>query len=392
MEENGTAWIQEFDVLNGRISRIFHNKSGRENARKYLSGLLSSAQRKNGWQLSENVGEKTPYALQQFLYRGSWSAESLRDELRSYVAETIGSEEGVLVVDETGFLKQGKKSCGVKRQYSGTAGRVENCQIGVFLTYASGKGYAAMDRRLYLPEEWINDAVRRKEAGIPEEVTFQTKPQLAMEMIRQAHEAGVPFAWVTGDSVYGDFRGIRQYCESTGKGYVLCVSGKESLWIGFQQHRVSKLLASLDSDRWQAISCGDGSKGERVYDWQVIALNHPPCAGTMRCLLVRKSQTTGELRAYVCFAASSTTLEDLVRIAGMRWTVETSFAETKSEVGLDQYEVRSYHGWYKHITLACLAHALLTRLSCLTSERTFQQCVRSSSSLAAFKRGRGLRG
>lgn len=392
MEEKSREWEQEFEGLMGRVGKVFHNKAGRENARKYINGLLSNVERKNGWQLSENAGEKTPYALQQFLYRGNWSAEGLRDELRNYVSETLGGEEGVLVVDETGFLKQGKKSCGVKRQYSGTAGRIENCQIGVFLSYASSKGYAMMDRRLYLPEEWTEDVQRRKEAGIPDEVTFQTKPQMALEMIRQTHEASVPFGWVTGDSVYGGFREIRQYCESIGKSYVLCVSSNESLWIGFRQYRVSALLADLNPDQWQQISCGDGSKGERIYDWQTIALNCPPIPGTMRCLLVRKNQATGKMRGYVCFSEASTTLEQLVRIAGMRWTVESSFAETKSEVGLDQYEVRSYHGWYKHITLACLAHALLTRLTCQTSDRTIQQHVRGSSSLDEFKRGRCLLG
>lgn len=392
MKEKIQAWQQGFEELSERIRGVFCSQSGRENARKYISGLLGSAERKNGWQLSETVGEKTPYALQQFVYRGNWSADDLRDELRGYVTESLGSKDGVLVVDETGFLKQGKKSCGVKRQYSGTAGRIANCQIGVFLTYASSAGYAVMDRRLYLPEEWTSDAERRKEAGIPEEVTFQTKPQMALEMIRDTHEAGVPFAWVTGDSVYGDYRDIREYCESIGKSYVLCVSGKESLWIGFGQHRVSKLLASLEPERWQTFSCGDGSKGERIYDWQAIALNCSSHADTLRCLLVRRNQTTGELRGYVCCAAKTVTLAELVRIAGMRWTVESSFAEMKSEVGLDQYEVRSYHGWYKHITLSCLAHALLTRLSCASAAMAFQQQVKSASSLTAFKRGRGLHG
>jgi SRSO17 transposase len=397
MSKLSNKWEEEFEKLNQRIAGVYHNEAGQANARKYLSGLLSDAERKNGWQLSEKVGESTPYALQQFLYRGVWSADALRDELRSYVAETLGSEEGVLVVDETGFLKQGKKSCGVKRQYSGTAGRVENCQIGVFLAYASSKGYAMMDRELYLPKEWTEDELRRKESGIPDEVVFQTKPQMALTMIREAHKAGVPFGWVAGDSVYGDVRAIREYCESIGKGYVLCVSGKESLWIGFEPYRVSELLSNLDADAnsWRSISCGKGSKGERMYDWQMLALNSPSYPGfpeAKRSLLVRKSQTTGEVRAYVCWSAHSATIEEYVRIAGVRWTVETSFAETKSEVGLDEYEVHSYNGWYKHITLSCLAHAFLTQLSGLTSDRTMQQCLSSASNFAEFKRGRNLRG
>ena len=392
MEEKKNTWEKEYKGMLDRIKDVFSNKSGRENAGKYIRGLLSKVERKNGWQLSESIGAKTPYALQQFIYRGNWDADELRDKARSYVAETLGSEEGVVVVDETGFLKQGKKSCGVKRQYSGTAGRIENCQIGVFMTYASSKGYALIDRRLYLPEEWVKDTERRNEAGVPEKVCFQTKPEMALEMIEQTYEAGVSFGWVTGDSVYGDYRDIRQYCESKGKKYVLCVSGKESLWLGMRQYRVSKMLENLRPEQWEQASCGEGSKGERIYDWQVLALNSPPYDEFMRCLLVRRNQTTGKMRGYICFAPNTTTLEELVGIAGMRWRVEMSFAETKSEVGLDQYEVRSYNGWYRHITLACLAHAFLTHLSSLTSDRTMQQYVSSSSSLGAFKRGRNLRG
>ncbi|MDL2318751.1 IS701 family transposase, partial [Eubacteriales bacterium OttesenSCG-928-A19] len=373
------------------IRGVFPSKSGEENARKYIIGLLSGAERKNGWQLAEVAGEKTPYALQQFLYRGRWDANRLRDKAREYVVETIGSPEGVLVVDETGFLKQGKKSCGVKRQYSGTAGRIENCQVGVFITYASDRGHTMIDRALYLPQEWIEDKARRKASGIPEEVVFQTKPQMALSMLKRAQEADIPFRWVTGDSVYGDFRGIRQWCETVGKSYVLSVSGKETLWIGYRQYRVGKLLEQLNPENWQEASCGDGSKGARVYDWQLMRINTPPVEGYARHLLVRKSKSSGKLRAYVCFAPADTPALKLIETAGTRWTVEDSFAETKSQVGLDQYEVRSYDGWYKHITLACVAHALLTHISSITSNGgSFQRYDPANSSLEAFKRGRGL--
>ena len=181
---------------------VVSNKLGLQNMKKYIIGLLGNAERKNGWQLSEYVGEETPYNLQQFLYRGRFSADELRDKLREYTIGNIGAEEGILVVDETGFLKQGKESCGVKRQYSGTAGRIENCQIGVFLSYASEKGHCPIDRRLYMPKEWTDDEQRRKKAGVPEEITFKTKPEMALEMIQEATSAGVPYRWVTGDSVY----------------------------------------------------------------------------------------------------------------------------------------------------------------------------------------------
>ncbi len=358
-----------------------------------MTGLLSPIERKNGWQMAEAVGEATPYALQQFIYRGQYSADRLRDHLRDYVNEELGEEDGVLVVDETGFLKQGKMSCGVKRQYSGTAGRIENCQIGVFLTYAGQKGHAPIDRRLYIPEDWFNAPERCRKAGIPEKVKFQTKPKMALEMIQEATVAGVPYRWVAGDCVYGDYRTIRLWLEEARKCYVLCVSGKEYIQIGWKRVSVGSVLKGLDDDNWFEASCGDGSKGARVYDWQEIEIGFEPLEGWKRRLLIRRSKTASqELRAYACFAPSGTPIEKLVQIAGTRWTVERCFAESKSEVGLDQYEVRSYWGWYKHITFACLALALLTSLSGNSLDgQTIQQHNPSSSSLEAFKKGRGLR-
>ena len=375
-----------------KIRRVFATSSGREQAKNYILGLMSPIGRKNGWQMAECLGQKTPYAIQQFLYRGKWSADEMRDCMRRYISEQIGEPDAVMVVDETGFLKQGKKSCGVIRQYSGTAGRVENCQVGVFLTYASSRGYTILDRRLYLPKEWEEDKERRRAVGVPEETQFQTKPQMALEMIQEAVEAGVPFTWVTGDSIYGDFRDIRMWLESQGKRYVLCVSGKEHVWSGLKQHRVSKLLENLPVEGWIRESAGTGSKGERLYDWILLHLNPPPMEGWARYLLVRRSiDKPGVLRAYVCCAPEDIPMQTLIRIAGTRWTVETCFAESKGQVGLDQYEVRSYAGWYKHITLACLTHALLTVLK--TACTVFPSVPipkPSDSSLEAFKKGRGL--
>jgi len=375
-----------------RIGKVFPSEPGLRTARKYMQGLLSPIERKNGWQMAEAVGDTTPYVMQQFLYRGQFSADELRDELRGYVSEKLGDEDGVLVVDETGFLKQGKMSCGVKRQYSGTAGRIENCQIGVFLTYASGKGHAPIDRRLYIPEDWFSDPERCRKAGIPENVIFQTKPKMALEMIQEATAAGVPYRWVTGDCVYGDYRTIRMWLEDIRKCYVLCVSGKEYIQDGWRRISVSSILKGLDEDGWFEASCGDGSKGARIYDWQVSGITTPSIDGWKRHLLVRRSKTDGAMRAYICFAPENTPVEKLVQIAGTRWTVERCFAESKSEVGLDQYEVRSYSGWYKHITFACLALALLTCISSYSLDtKSIQQHNPSSSSLEGFKRGRGLR-
>ncbi len=393
MELPGKELETGFNEILGRIGKEFASESGFRSAKKYITGLLSPIERKNGWQMAEAVGEATPYALQQFIYRGQYSADRLRDHLRDYVNEELGEEDGVLVVDETGFLKQGKMSCGVKRQYSGTAGRIENCQIGVFLTYAGQKGHAPIDRRLYIPEDWFNAPERCRKAGIPEKVKFQTKPKMALEMIQEATVAGVPYRWVTGDCVYGDYRTIRLWLEEARKCYVLCVSGKEYIQIGWKRVSVGSVLKGLDDDNWFEASCGDGSKGARVYDWQAIEIGYEPLEGWKRRLLIRRSKTASqELRAYACFAPSGTPVEKLVQIAGTRWTVERCFAESKSEVGLDQYEVRSYWGWYKHITFACLALALLTSLSGNSMDgQPIQQHNPSSSSLEAFKKGRGLR-
>jgi SRSO17 transposase len=383
---------QEMEELWERIGPVYRGRGGREQARGYVLGLLSPIERKNGWQMAEGLGRRTPYAIQQFLYRGRWSSDGLRDVLRSYVSERIGRPDGVLVVDETGFLKQGKKSCGVMRQYSGTAGRVENCQVGVFLTYASRAGYTMLDRRLYLPKEWAEDGARRNAAGVPEGVVFQTKPQMALEMLQEAARAEVPFSWVAGDSVYGDYREIRTWLEAQGKGYVLCVSRKEHVWIGDEQYRVSEVLGAIPEEAWRVESAGHGSKGERLFEWALLELNKPMVKGWKRWLLIRRSLAKPEeLRAYACSAPEDTTLEKLVEIAGARWTVETSFAESKGEVGLDQYEVRSYSGWYKHITLACIAHAFLTILRAASGTKSpLSAPPAAESTLDAFKRGRGL--
>jgi SRSO17 transposase len=342
--------------------------------------------------MAENIGEETPYRLQQFLYRGQFSADSLRDELRSYVGEKLGQPEGVLVVDDTGFLKQGKKSCGVKRQYTGTAGKIANCQIGVFLTYAGDKGHAPIDRRLYLPEEWCEDMDGRREAGIPEEVTFHTKPEIALEMIREATASGVPYTWVTGDCAYGDYWAMRRWLEEHGKCYVLCVSGKEHVWLGARKIRVSEILQSLPEEGWFEASCGDGSKGARVYDWMCFDLHQPRAGDFTRSMLVRRSKANkDDMQAFACCAPKNTPDEKLAETAGVRWTVERCFAEAKSEVGMDHYEVRTFNGWYKHITLACLALALITVLSAYSLDmKPLQAHNPDSHSLDAFKRGRNL--
>jgi SRSO17 transposase len=357
---------EERERLMEYIKNCFNDKRGREQAIKYICGLLCPIERKNGWQMAEALGDSTPYAIQQFLYRGRWEANDLRDSTRDYIKANMNSEDGVLVVDETGFLKKGNKSVGVKRQYSGTAGRIENSQVGVFLTYAAPQGFTIIDRELYIPEEWIDDKNRCEEAGIPETVEFKTKPQMALDMMKSAYQADVAFSWVTADSVYGDSGYISRWLESIEKSYVLAVSGKAYVWQGSQQHRVSTILEKLPEEGWFRLSCGSGSKGERYYDWLAIEIDSPSSGYWKRRLLVRKSiSAPSDLQAYICFCSEDTTLQKLAEIAGSRWTVEQSFEEAKGEVGLDHYEVRSYQGWYKHISLACCALALLTVIKSL---------------------------
>lgn len=318
--------------------------------------------------------------------------------------EHLGGDEGVLIVDETGFIKKGDKSVGVKRQYTGTMGKTENCQVGVFLAYASEQGQAFIDRELYLPEEWAQDEQRRKRAGVPETVGMRTKPELAKEMLRRALDAGVKAAWVVADSVYGDTRRLGMFLEEREQPYVLALSGKAHVWAGFYQHRVSAVLESLrqgDSaleeagGGWRRLSAGDGSKGPRLYDWLRLPLNPPMQEGFERWLLVRRSiEDPDELAAYTIFAPENTTLAELARVAGSRWRVEIGFKEAKGEVGLSHYEVRSWHGWYRHVTLALFAHAFLAAIRAKGQDIEASQKgapkPEGTDSLLVFKRGRGL--
>jgi SRSO17 transposase len=329
------------------------------------------------------------------LSRADWDAEAVREELRRYVVQHLGDPHGVLVLDETGFPKKGRHSAGVARQYRGTLGKVDNCQIGVFLSYASPLGYALLDRELYLPQEWTDDPARCQQAGIPEDRGFATKPQLARQMLARAFAAGVPATWVTGDSVYGDDRRLRLWLEAQPHAYVLALSGKAYVWLGPQQRRVNTLLASLPADGWRRLSAGAGAKGPRWYDWRWLPLAAPLEPGWRRWLLVRRSLSEpADVTAYVVFVPQPTTLEEVVRVAGSRWTIESSFEAAKGEVGLDHYEVRSWTAWYRHMTLAMWALALLTvmraGMMALDMLKKSLPPPQGASPLAAFKARRGL--
>jgi SRSO17 transposase len=295
------------------------------------------------------------------LSRADWDADAVRAELRPYSMQHLGDPNGVLVLDETGVRKKGPHSAGVARQYRGTVGKVDNCHIGVFLRYASPLGYALLDRERYLPQEWTDDRERCRQVGIPEDRHLATTPQLAQQMLARALAAGVPAPWVPGDSVYGDNRPLRQWLEAQPQADVLAVSGQEYVWLGAQQRQGQTLLASLPVEGWTRLSAGDGAKGPRWYAWRWVSLADPVDPTWRRWWLVRRSRSEPtDLTAYVVFAPPPTTLEAVVRVAGSRWTVERSFEAATGEVGLDQDEVRSWTAWYRPITLAMWALALLT--------------------------------
>jgi SRSO17 transposase len=350
--------------LEARLGALFVRAEPRRQAGLYLEGLLSAAKRKNGWQLAEQIGDARPWRTQRVLSHVPWDQDAARDLCRHHVIEHLGAADGVLIVDETGFLKKGEHSVGVARQYSGTAGRVENAQIGVFLAYASGKGHALIDRELYLPEDWCENTGKRTGAAIPEEVAFATKPALAGRMIGRALDAGLPCAWVLGDEIYGSDRRLRMDLERRGQPFVLAIRSNEKLWAVLDkhlgQHAASRLAASLPSQAWRRLSAGAGSKGERLYDWarlRLTRLQEPPWD---HWLLVRRSRKDPKDHAYyVVFGPARTTLAALARVAGRRWAIEECFEVAKQEVGLADYEIRSWHGWYRHVTLAMLALAFL---------------------------------
>lgn len=389
------VWNQYWAELQRRIGPLFARSEARKRALAYLAGLLSPAERKNSWQLAEISGDHNPYGFQNLLGRACWDADALRDRLYKYLTDYLADDEVTGVLDETGFLKKGKQSAGVARQYSGTAGRIENCQIGVFLAYASRKGHTLLDRELYLPEEWTSDPQRCGQAGIPAERTFATKPALAIEMLQRSFAAGVSFTWITGDSVYGDNRPLRQWLEEQRQPYLLALSGKEWVWNAGEQQRVGDLLQGLPSQGWQQLSAGAGSKGPRLYDWLLLELSTPAPVGFVRYLLVRRSLTDpSALTAYLVFARTQPSLVRLVQVAGMRWTVEESIQTAKGEVGLDQYEVRSWTGWYRHITLTMWAQAFLTVVRAERGKSVVPKkglvTRKVTGSLAMFKVRRGL--
>src|SRR5664280_2740658 len=366
MEKRLSGWKRELLRAHGLIADLFVRSEPRALSLAYLQGLLSGCERKNGWQLAEWMEEAAPYRVQHLLDRARWDADAARDQLRNYVVEELSSPDAVLIVDETGFVKKGRHSAGVKRQYSGTAGRIENSQVGVFLCYGSAQGAALVDRELYLPQEWAEDPERRREAAIPETVELASKPELARRMIGRALDSGAAAAWVAADEVYGHDSQLRRFLEGRQMAYVLAVASDQRWWqADFMQPRVDAIARSLPAPAWKRFSAGFGSKGERLYDWALMQLSKQD--GWARALLVRRSieekPECAYYAYYLCYAPTGKdTLATLVRVAGQRWLIEQSFETAKGECGLDHYEVRHWQGWYRHITLSMLAHAVLSVL------------------------------
>jgi SRSO17 transposase len=344
-----------------RIGSHFRRAEVRKRVGRYLQGLLASVERKNGWQMAEELGEANAHGVQRLLEEADWDEEAVRDELRTYVIEQLGEPGGMLVVDETGFVKKGKKSAGVARQYSGTAGRRENSQVGVFLLYASKSGAAFIDRALYVPEEWTADRVRCREAGIPDEVEFATKGELAQQMLARAFAAGVPAEWVVGDTVYG-YDELRLWLEEQQKNYVLAVSQTHQVWVQGRPQPVGLLAALLPDEAWVVLPAGEGSKGPRLYEWAWLQLPDETEATSERgrWVLIRRSLADRSERAYYrVYGPATTTLAEVVRVTGSRWKIEEGYEQAKGQVGLDQYEVRTWRAWYRYVTLALVAYAAL---------------------------------
>ena len=359
-QDGHAAWSEAFNEMFAQVAGVFGNASVRRHGRWYVLGLLSHQERKNSWWLAEFAGDVSPDGMQRLLNFSPWDEDAARDALARYVARRMGHAAAVLAVDETGFLKKGKMSAGVARMYTGTAGRIENCQVGVFTAYVTPDGGRALiDRELYLPEGWADDRDRCRKAGISDDVAFATKPELARKMIARAVRAGIPFSWVTADEAYGGNPKLRTWLQEQGIPYVMAVSCGATIPAAAGRKRADALAALVPERGWQRLSCADGSKGPRLYDWALIGTKSPQHHLLVRRSLQPDEKGVHELAFFRCWSPRPVTLAELAAVAGARWGVEDCFAEAKNEAGLDHYQVRKYRAWYRHATLSMLAHAFL---------------------------------
>jgi SRSO17 transposase len=369
VEQTLDLWSAELRAVKTHVRRLFGHASVAASAAAFLDGLLGPERRKTGWMRAEAAGDPGPWRQQAVLGRSRWDADALRDLVRDYALETLAAPDAVLVIDETGFLKQGSSSCGVQRQYTGSAGKITNCQIGVFAAYVSAKGHAFIDRRLYLPKSWTGQPDRRRAAHVPDDVHFATKPAIAAAMIERALNAGVTFAWVAADSIYGVAE-IEKVLRQAGKGYVLGVTGTHPFWSWGKAPvagTAEEIAQSLPATAWTRVSAGDGSRGPRLYDWAYLELADldaeevgcPEPGNWTRGLLVRRSLSDTSLAYFTTWCPTGTSLDLLVGVEGRRWAIEDAFEAAKNELGLDHNETRSWHGWHRHVSLVMLAFALL---------------------------------
>src|SRR5829696_9356671 len=366
-------WASSLRTIKERIRPVFRQDRTAASASLFLDALLGPERRKTGWMRAEAAGDPGPWRQQALLGRAQWDADALRDVVRGYAVEALGESDAVLVLDETGFLKQGKASCGVGRQYTGSAGKITNCQIGVFAAYASRHGHAFIDRALYLPKAWTDDPARLAAAQVPPGVGFATKPRLAGRMVERAIAAGVPFAWVAGDSVYGVGE-IEMALRRAGKGYVLGVNATQPFnsWTGkpVVAGTAEQIAQGLEPTAWQRLSSGEGTKGPRLYDWAYLELADLDAdeyrAGATglwtRGLLIRRGLADGKCAYFTTWCPAGTTIETLVAVEGQRWVIEDAFETAKNELGLDHNETRSWHGWHRHVALVLLAFAMLATI------------------------------
>ena len=351
-----------------RAGARFSRVEPRRRARAFVLGLLAELPRKNCWTIAEHAGDRTPDGMQHLLSRARWDADGVRDDVRSYVVEQLGDPGAVLVVDETGDVKKGTATPGVQRQYTVTAGRIENAQVAVYLGYAAPRGHALIDRELYLPKSWTGDPARCEAAGIPGHAAFATRPELARLMIERAVSARVPFAWVAADEAYGDNGPLRTWLEQQHIAYVLAVARDHRVPAGAGRTvRADELAARLPRRAWQRLSAGDGAKGHRWYDWAWVTISNP--GPGHRYLLIRRNPSTGELAFYHCYSPQRVTLAALVKVAGLRWTIEENFQAGKGLTGLDEHQVRRWTSWYRWVTLAMLGAAVLTIAAAIESAR-----------------------
>jgi SRSO17 transposase len=366
-------WASSLRDVKARLRSLFTQERVAVSAGLFLDGLLGNERRKTGWMRAEAAGDPGPWRQQAVLGRGRWDADALRDIVRDYALETLGADDAVLVIDETGFLKQGKASCGVARQYTGSAGKITNCQIGVFAAYVSRHGHAFIDRALYLPKAWTDDPVRRTAAHVPDKTAFATKPAIARAMIERAIAAGVPFTWVAADSIYGVGE-IEMALRRAGKGYVLGIGSNHSIKSWGKGRPLfgtaGGIAQGLEPSEWQRLSAGDGTKGPRLYDWAYVELADLDASAYgasysglwTRGLLIRRTIADGDLAFFSTWAPAGTSMEMLVRVEGCRWAIEDSFETAKNELGLDHNETRSWHGWHRHVSLVMLAFAMMAAI------------------------------